>query len=266
MRVQRVFVQGFTLVELVVVIVLMGILSVGTVSFIGDSSSGYASTIRRTELASNARLSIERISRELRDILPNSARLDGAGCIEFVPVQTASTYLDLPVVSAAISFKAIPLEPTYSGTADRVVVYPGDTNSAYAVTASSAISPVASISAPDANNQITVSFASMHRFPVESPSKRFFLVAGPVSFCMTGGNLYRYSGYGMLSSQPGVSDLPATFPGRVPIGENVLSETSPFSLSEATLLRNAVVLIDLSFRADSDFIRVNHQIQLRNVP
>ncbi|NJN52657.1 MAG: prepilin-type N-terminal cleavage/methylation domain-containing protein [Gammaproteobacteria bacterium] len=48
--------RGFTLVELVVVVVVLGILSVGTVRFLNDASDGYAGTVSRTELSSAARL------------------------------------------------------------------------------------------------------------------------------------------------------------------------------------------------------------------
>ena len=83
-------VGGFTLIELVVVITVMGILSIGAVSFITDASDGYANTVRRTELGSTMRLAAERVTRELRNALPNSVRVSG-NCLEFIPVEGGST-------------------------------------------------------------------------------------------------------------------------------------------------------------------------------
>ena len=92
--------RGFTLIELVVVITVMGILSIGAVSFITDASDGYANTVRRTELGSTMRLAAERVTRELRNALPNSVRVSG-NCLEFIPVEGGSTYLNLPVSIAS---------------------------------------------------------------------------------------------------------------------------------------------------------------------
>ena len=99
--------HGFTLIELVVVITVMGILSVGAVAFITDASDGYASTVRRTELGSTMRLAAERMTRELRNALPNSVRVSGA-CLEFIPVDGGSSYLNLPVSIASSAIDVMP--------------------------------------------------------------------------------------------------------------------------------------------------------------
>ena len=259
-------VAGFTLVELIVVIVLMGILSVGTVSFIGDSSQGFASTVRRTELSSTTRSAVERLTRELRDALPNSVRIDGSGCLEYIPVTAASIFLDLPVVVASSSFSAVPLEAGYVNASDRVAVYPDDAAAIYNLTSPGIVSPAATVSDPDGNNIVTVSLGASHQFPSESPGKRFFMITQPVSYRIDAGHLWRYAAYGYNAAQPNAAALPTTMPGRSLVGENVGSATVPFAVSDATLLRNAVVTLDLSFTGDSDQIRVNHQVQLRNVP
>ena len=115
-------VGGFTLIELVVVITVMGILSIGVVSFITDASDGYANTVRRTELGSTLRLAAERVTRELRNALPNSARVSG-NCLEFIPVEGGSTYLNLPVAITSTTFNAAaPIDAAMTGT--RIAVFP----------------------------------------------------------------------------------------------------------------------------------------------
>jgi MSHA biogenesis protein MshO len=233
------------------------------VTYIGDASDGYAATVRRSELGGAARLATERITRELRDALPNSVRVTG-GCLEFIPVEGGSTYLTVPVSSASTTFDVVPpIDASAAGA--RIAVFPDSLATVYSIGVASVISPGATFSAPDANNVVHVTLAASHRFPVESPSRRFFLLRTPVSYCADQGRLWRYQGYGFLATQPAVASLPTSEPGRSPIGEDIAS-SAPFSINGATLTRNAEVAIDLQFQDGADGLRFQHTIQLRNVP
>ena len=253
--------HGFTLVELVVVVMLLGILSFGTVQFINDSSSGLSTTISRTELAGDARFAIQRIAREVRDALPNSVRVTG-GCIEFVPIVSASRYSTLPLAAAASSFKVVPFDPVPASAA-RAAVYPGTT--LYALGSTGAISDTVSLSGPDASNEVTLSMASAHRFPSPSPTRRVFLVSTPVSYCVDGGRLWRYRNYGFSASQLTPVGLPGTRPNRALLAESVTTLT-PFTIDSPSLSRNAVLQVDISFQRGSDVLRIEDQVQVRNVP
>ncbi len=251
-------VRGFTLVELITVVMLLGILSLGTVRFISDASNGYASTMARTALAEQARFVVNRISRELRDVLPNSVRIS-AGCLEFLPVRSASTYLTLPVATAATSFESVPIDPS-PGTPARVAVFPQP--NLYALNNPGSISDTATLSAPDAQNKITVSFAA-HRFSSESADNRFYLVGDPVSYCDDAGRLWRYENYGFLATQPLPADLPTALPDRALVVEGV---SANFAMSSATLSRNAVVELNLTFTKGTNSVVVEQLVQVRNVP
>lgn len=253
---------GFTLVELVTVMMVMGILAIGTVRFISDSSTGFASTITRTELAGDARFAIDRISRELRAALPGSVRVSG-GCVEFIPVAAGSTYTTLPLVTSSTTFTAVPVEPMPLAADLRVAVYPGP--GVYQLSSVSVISPEVSVSAPDVDNEVTLTMSAAHRFPAESPSNRFFLVESPVSFCVDADQLWRYSGYGFQATQPQPGSLPVGLPDRSMIAQRVTSP-APFAVSAATLWRNAVVDINMSFARADDVISMQHLVQVRNVP
>lgn len=253
---------GFTLVELVTVIIVLGVLALGTVQFIGDSGRGFGAAVSRGKLAGEGRFVAASLARELRAALPGSVRSNGQ-CVEFVPLAGASRYLTLPVASAAGQFKAVPLATLPLPAGARVAVYPDA--SLYAVATPGPLSPTIAVSPPDAGNEVTVTFASPHRFVSESPRRRFFVVTDPVSFCVDGGALYRYQGYGFAALQPLPADLPATRPGRELMAEGVGAGT-PFRIGGANLTRNAVVALDLDLSRSGDVVRLEHLVSVRNAP
>ncbi|MGB0468356.1 MAG: prepilin-type N-terminal cleavage/methylation domain-containing protein [Pontibacterium sp.] len=291
---------GFTLVELVVVIVLMSIMSVASVQFIANMAGGYADLSRRQNMADVTQLAVERIGREVRNALPNSVRIRSdanASCIEFIPTFGASIYQNLPVASTATSFNAIPLGAgaiTSWSTGDPlyVAVYPISSNVSdethtynpvYDLDSNSIVTPLddpAQFIADQSNSTIiTVTLASSHRFPTESPTGRFFIVGSPVSYCLlTGsGDLYRYSGYratgGVFFTQqplPASGNLGETEPGRALLADGISSNAPfadpAFAYVDTSLQRNALVLFDLEVEEQGESVRIQHVVQVRNAP
>lgn len=100
--------SGFTLVEIIIVISIMGIIGGLSTLIIGRSLDSYAALERRTDLQTSIRLAVERISRELRHALPHSICVSGgAKCalgvasgtgtqFYFIPVKDSGRYQDRP--------------------------------------------------------------------------------------------------------------------------------------------------------------------------
>lgn len=246
--------------ELVVVMSVLGILSVGTFMFIRNANTGYAATLNRSQMAEDARLTLARLVSELRRALPRSVR-GSSECLEWVPVLSASSYLSAPVTSAATSIRAWPLDPMPSGANLRVSLYPDST--LYSLASPGPVSPVVTIGAPALDNSVELSFASAHQFVSESPQRKFFVVTEPVSYCFVGERLYRYSGYGYAASQPGPGALPSSLPGRALYADAV---SGSFAVNSATRVRNGEVLLDVVFSAGDEQVRMQQRVQVRNAP
>lgn len=70
---------GFTLIEAVVVIMIIGILFGGIAIFMTRPIEGYVDAVRRADLTDQADVALRRIAREVRLALPNSLRIKDSG-------------------------------------------------------------------------------------------------------------------------------------------------------------------------------------------
>ncbi len=90
--------RGFTLLELVIVLVLIGIGAVFGTRFIADMATSYVGTAERGQALAGARFAMERIRRELGLAYSPSVHIgsyDGVAnrCVSFVPVLASGKYL-----------------------------------------------------------------------------------------------------------------------------------------------------------------------------
>lgn len=93
-RPERVNCRGFTLIEFVLTIVLVGIIVAATVYFVYPvlQTVDVESRAELTDIADNA---LQRVGREVRLALPNSVRVTTNGAtqfVEFLPIRTAGRY------------------------------------------------------------------------------------------------------------------------------------------------------------------------------
>ena len=92
--------RKFTLIELIIVIVMLGILSTFTFGFISWGARYYLDVSERQLVLDDSRFIIERLTRELRTALPYSIRTltdsDEYACIEYVPIVASGRYIDIP--------------------------------------------------------------------------------------------------------------------------------------------------------------------------
>ncbi len=91
--------RGFSLVELIVVILVLGILAAVLAPILRSSLEAFFDTRRRAELTDIADTALRMISRDIRRAVPNSYRLDSPTtptCLEFVPIKTGGAFRKYP--------------------------------------------------------------------------------------------------------------------------------------------------------------------------
>ena len=271
--------RGFTLIELVIVLILVGVLGVLTVGLLVGNVGGYLDQQRRAELVDQSDRALRRMVRETRHALPNSLRVntcDGAPCVEFLATEAGGRYRagpgPAPVGGAPerrlrtnvteYSFNAQGGLGVGNGSYDWFVsVYntgqPGanawDQTEPGSMTLTRGVTLAAD---PDVPEETRITLAQPFRFALESPRQRFFLVSGPVAFVCEGGQLLRYAGY-----EPGQTHSAGT--GN-PLSGDV--EDCRFSYQAGTSSRAALLSLELVLARDGERVRLLHQVHVDNAP
>jgi len=222
-------VYGFTLVELVISISLMGVVAVLVSTMVGNQMLGYVATARRADLVARTDMAIQMMARDLRAAVPYSVRVSGGTAIEWVPVldwgryrkRADSTAADpVAAASATVDFSSLdsvfdvlhpgimPTMPagarivmgnTASMAAAGINLYGGLGTGALVPAGSHVITPT-SVSPAATSNQITLTPA--FQFALGSAAGRFYLVNNAASYLCSGGSITRYDGYTIQSAQP----------------------------------------------------------------
>jgi len=85
---------GFTLVEMIIVIVITGIIGGIVAVFLRAPVQGYVDSARRAELTDIADTAMRRMARDVRTAVPNSVRVAACAgtCVEFLPTKDGGRY------------------------------------------------------------------------------------------------------------------------------------------------------------------------------
>ncbi|WP_417568397.1 type II secretion system protein [Marinobacter sp.] len=257
--------RGFTLVELVMVIVLLAIVATISVQFVTLSTRGAIDVSSRQQRAFSGVVISEQITRALREALPGSVRVNPDGsCIEWMPVVAVSNYLNLPSGGNPDSFEAVPLAGGVSANG-RVVVY-GYGSNLYSTGSPGPLSPPATLPAGPSPVTVTFDAGATHRFAAQSPERKFFLIEDPRTFCQQGRFLYRYRDYDIQSSV--AVALPTGMPEREVLTANLVPGSLVFEVVPPTLQRSGVVSLGFQLQSpeSGEITNISQEVQIRNVP
>ncbi|EOA3785648.1 prepilin-type N-terminal cleavage/methylation domain-containing protein [Vibrio vulnificus] len=83
--------RGFTLVEMVLTLIVGSILVLGIAGFVELGIKGYADSVDRQRIQTQAQFVLEKLSREFRHAVPNSFS-DSGNCLSFYPIVYSGFY------------------------------------------------------------------------------------------------------------------------------------------------------------------------------
>lgn len=281
MSVRRTQQAGFTLIEMVTVIVLLGIVAGILTPFIAKAMQAYTHSQARASLVNKGRLALERLAREVHQAVPNSLTvLAGGNGIEFVRSRAGGRYVEqfddfgsefsrmnrrfrknanltqLYAVGTGLSFT----------TGDVLVIgntSPADLRAGNTATALSSI--VATTAAGPGNdgtsNGQIMNFASQS-FGVESPGKHFSIADRTIEVGLSGSTLRWFSTAGLADY-----DAAVDWAGTDPALTDGVSSVS-FTYSPGTPQSTGVLRVDLQINdaTTAQSIRLYREIQVRNTP
>lgn len=228
--------RGFTLIELIIIMVLLAIVAGSVSSYIGLGATMYTDAAERERILSQSRFVGERMVRELRNAVPNSIEADN-DCLHFVPIAAAGVYDSLS--GNLLTYKWVSDQDNIQVN-DRIVIYP--IKPAHVLTQTANRNQrITSLSASSLD--ITLSGT----FETESPAKRFYIYRETVSYCKTADNRITRNDTTMA--------------------HNVNYQKTVFDVQHPTLKRNALVNLHLQFgTGNHNDMFFNYEVHIPNVP
>lgn len=290
---------GLSLVELVTVIAVSGVLTVGLASLLRMPMQGYLAVSRRAELVALADLTVSRMSRDLRTALPNSVRIAGGNRIlELMTTSAGGRYrvdpgvndpggpseVDHSAASDWLSFggddrfnvlgRFASLAFTYGtplANGTRLAIYPTGVD-VWSEAATGAdpgvITPnTTSITILDDGDEDQLVLGASHRFSLASPTARLFVVDGPTTYLcdVAAGVLWRVDGYAATAGQPtSISAAPLSGGNVRRVADQI--ESCAFDYVPGNATRAGLVTIEIVLAAADERVRLLQQVQVQNAP
>jgi MSHA biogenesis protein MshO len=275
--------RGFTLTELVLVIVITAILAVVLAPIITEPMRAYFDSTRRNDLAYTADAALRRMARDVHDSLPYSIRLNGSNtAFEMIRVRDVARYRESGGPPARRvefngndtefnilgTFASITARPYTAAATERLVVFNLGSAGFDAYAGDSVISSAGNFQVDTENysqggtnfseDKITAINGSVFPFTDSSPSHRVFLVDGEVSYGCSGGQLFRISDYGFGAAMPGLGAIS----GGDVMADNISSCRFDYDPGSAT--RPGLLIMSLELTSGGENVRLLHQVHVPN--
>jgi len=274
--------SGFTLIEMITVIVLLGIIAGILTPFISKAMQAYTHSNARASLVGKGRLAMERLAREVRQAVPNSLTvLSGGTGIEFARTRAGGRYVERfddfgPEFSHInrrfrknanlTQLYAVGNGLTFAANDVLVIgnTSPADLRAGNTATALSSIAATTAVGPGNdgtTNGQV-LNFAG-HQFTVESPGKHFSIADRTVEVGLSGGNTLRWFSTAGLGDYDGAVDWSSGDPALVDGVSSVTFTYAPGNPQSTGVLR---VDLQLNDATTGEIIRLYREIQVRNTP
>lgn len=252
--------QGFTLIEVITVIVILSIVAVLGTKFVVDSTKSYQATQTRSRLVNTGRQAVERMSRQLRVALPNSVRITnvaaGTACVEFMPISSGGNYISAvpDAVNGAAATSAINVAPHTIdfGAAQYVSIGAMGSAEIYGVSPGSRATLTS-------RTAILLNLSAAKTWQRNSLKRRFYLLDFPQAFCVVANQLRFYDNQDATSASVNTGSAYSI------LADN-LSAATPFALTAGSENKNVDVLLNMTFTNNGESVVFNQSVMIRNVP
>ncbi len=270
---------GFTLVELIMVIVIMGVVGGMVAVFMKRPFDAYIDSARRAALTDVADTVVRRMARDIHKALPNSLRQSispaaiNTQCIEFITTKTGGRYRIEELVSGDNKNLNFGLADTTFNmlgnssllpTTEQIAV--GDVIAVYnlGIAGSDAYQGgnTALVSGLTPASETKIDLNPGKQFPLSSGSNRFHVIPGSeqvVSYVCSGTQLLR-----TVSTLATASTTSCPTSGAV-MATNVGSCSFVYDTSD---LRNGMVQLNISFTDSNsaETVSLYHEVHIDNTP
>ena len=247
--------DGFTMIELIMVMILLGIVGVLGAQFISEAFRGFSDTDARTEIYEEGKLGLVRMERELYHAVPNAIQVSG-------------------VNSNTITFGSIDELAMQNVFGQYSEINPTGTNSITDLTAGLPVNSLISIfntnwstfSTGSRLFSVTTNNANPMTIDttisVPSPYQRYFVVRNKaIQYQVVGSILYRLTA-AVSSGGVGVFGNPQ------PVIKNIFqSGTLPFfDYSAGTATNNSRLTVHFAITANNESVNFQKEMIIHNVP
>jgi MSHA biogenesis protein MshO len=285
--------RGFSLLEAIAVIAIVGVIAAMVTVFMGRPIQGYFSSTARASMADIADTALRRIGRDVRLALPNSVRVDSSGMfLEFLPVKTGGRYVQddtcFSTGCSSITTMGDMLTNVQIATgSDRIAIYNQYNNSGadcapttaglYSAYCGHGLATLTSASGTGTNSN-TFNFSStIFQPPGGSPTRRLFIIsASPVTYACDAatGTVWRITGYTRQAVQPAsLTTLPlSTASSKVALAVNATCPTpgtgvpARFAYSSGASERYSLLSAWITLQSQGETVSLLQQIHVDNTP
>lgn len=259
--------KGFTLIETITVIVLLGIVGIMGSNIIATTFKGFSETDASMELFEEGKLALMRMEREIHHMVPNAVETPTNDSIHFglIDVNTLTSAATPitgqyePVGSSKI-IKDLSLNPLAAHSTLLSIYNTSWNDFASTAVLTRKIYDIDSIDLVTGAMTLDKEIIGGH-----SATKRYYPVQKAVRYYVNGTTLYRAETPVTLAPD----DFSASFPVGVPLLGNIdISSSAPFTFSytPASLTSNALVSINFTLAKKGTILNFHKEIQVRNVP
>lgn len=282
--------RGFTLIELIMVIIITGILAATLTIFLKPVIDGYFDTRRRADLTDIADTALRRMAKDIRSAVPNSIRSVSPTCFQLVPTITGGRYrmasdtvndtpaplpcspsatcsAPLDVTQATTVFDVLSPVVTMPALNDWVVVDNQNAGDVYAVTNRARISATPSAPTRPTDGLLRIAIAST-QFPSGYDGGRFVVVpnAEKTVFYSCVGSTPSFTLYRTVADFSANQAATCIATSGAVVATDIASCAFVYDPNQGATQQSGFVWMQLKLSRSGESVTLAHGVHVDNVP